>query len=94
MGRPKYFLAIKAAHQKHSILLSQQKYALDLLKKAGLLGCKPATILIEVNVDLWFDDNHALDNPGRYRSLTEKLTYLSCLVIEAKPAQKIRDYRT
>jgi len=47
MGRPKYFLSIEVAHQKHSILLSQQKYALDLLEEVGLLGCKPATTPIE-----------------------------------------------
>ena len=34
MGRPKYFLGIEVAHQIHSVLLSQRKYALDLLEKA------------------------------------------------------------
>ena len=78
MGRSKYFLGIEVAHQKHSILLSQRKYALDLLEEAGLLGCKPATTPMEVNVDLWFDDNHALD-PGRYKRLIEKLIYLTVI---------------
>jgi len=32
MGRPKYFLGIKVAHQKYNVLLSQRKYALDLLE--------------------------------------------------------------
>jgi len=39
MGRPKYLLGIEVAHQKHNVLLSQQKYALDLLEETGLLGC-------------------------------------------------------
>jgi len=38
MGRPKYFLRIEVVHQKHSILLSQEKYAVDILKEVGLLG--------------------------------------------------------
>jgi len=38
MGRPKYFLRIEVAHQKHSVLLSQQKYILNLLKETGLFG--------------------------------------------------------
>ena len=33
MRRRIYFLGIEIAHQKHSILLSQQKYALDLLEE-------------------------------------------------------------
>ena len=75
MEHPKYFLGIEVAHQEHSILLSQWKYALNLLKEACLLGCKSATIPMEANVDLWFDDSHALDDPGRYRRLIEKLIY-------------------
>jgi len=76
MRRPKYFLGIEVAYQKHSVLLSQQKYALDLFEEAGVLGCKHATTLMEVNVDLWFDDSHTLD-PGRYKRLMGKLIYLT-----------------
>jgi len=77
MGCPKYFLRIEAAHQKHNILLSQQKYALNLLEEASPLGCKPATTPMEAHVNLWFDDSHALDDPGRYRRLIGKLIYLT-----------------
>ena len=28
-------------------------------------------------MDLWFDDNHTLDDPERYRRLIEKLIYLT-----------------
>jgi len=77
MKRPKYFLGIEVAYQKHSVLLSQRKYALDLLEKAGLLGCKPATTPMEANADLWFDDSHTLDDPGRYRRLIRKLIYFT-----------------
>jgi len=52
MGRPKYFLGIEVAHQKHSVLLFQRKYALDLLEKAGLLRCKPAITLMKANMNL------------------------------------------
>jgi len=40
-GRPRYFLGIKIANSKYRVVLSQQEYALDLLYKTGLLGCKP-----------------------------------------------------
>lgn len=39
--RPKYFLGIEFAHDKYRMALLQRKYALDLLKETGLLGCKP-----------------------------------------------------
>ena len=77
MERRKYFLGIEVAHQKHSILLSQRNYALDLFEEAGLLGCKPATTSMEANVDLWFDNSDALDGLERYKKLIEKLIYLT-----------------
>ena len=48
----KYFLGIEVAHQKHSVLLSQRKYALDLLEETELLGCKHDNTPMEANVDL------------------------------------------
>jgi len=51
MGNPRYFLGIEGAYQKHGLLLSQRKYTLDLLEKTDMLGCKPASTLMEANVD-------------------------------------------
>ena len=62
MGRPKYFLRIEVAHQKHNILIFQRKYALDLLEEAGILGCKHVITPMEANVNSLFDDSHALDD--------------------------------
>jgi len=31
--RPKYFMGIEVAHQKHNVILSQLMYILDLLEK-------------------------------------------------------------
>ena len=38
LGRLKYFLGIEVAHSKKGIVISQQKYTLDLLKEIGMLG--------------------------------------------------------
>jgi len=32
---------------------------------------------MEAKVDLWFDDSHTLDDPGRYKRLIGKLIYLT-----------------
>jgi len=77
MGRSKYFLRIEIAHQKYSVLLFQQKYALDFLEEVGLLGCKSANTPMKAYVNLWFDDSHTLDDAGRYRRLIGKLIYLT-----------------
>ena len=69
IGKPKYFLWIEVAHKKYSILLSQRKYVLDLLEETRLLECKPVSTPMEANVDLRFDGNHTLDDPGRYKRL-------------------------
>jgi len=68
MRRPKFFLGIEVAHQKHSVFFFQRKYALDLLKETRLLRCKLANTLIEAIVDLWFDDCYTLDDLGRYKN--------------------------
>jgi hypothetical protein len=77
MGRPKYFLGIEVAYQRHGLLLSQRKYVLDLLEEVGLLGCKPASTPMEANVDLWRDDTPLLGDACRYRRLIGKLIYLT-----------------
>jgi len=79
MGKPKYFLGIEVAYQRHGLLLSQKKYTLDLPEKTGMLGCKPASTLMEANVDLWCDNSHLLDDPGQYRRLIGKLIDLTVI---------------
>ena len=39
MEKPTYFLGLNA-HDKHGVILSQIKYALDLLEETILLSCK------------------------------------------------------
>ena len=41
------------------------------------MGCKIASTPMETNVDLWFDDSHTLDDPGRHRRLIGKLMYFT-----------------
>jgi len=61
MGKPRYFLRIEVAYQKHGLLLSQKKYTLNLLEETSMLGCKPDSTPIKANVE---NNSHLLDDPG------------------------------
>ena len=44
IGRLKYFLGIEVSHSKKDIIISQQKYVIDLLKETGMTACKPQVL--------------------------------------------------
>ncbi|XP_050877706.1 uncharacterized mitochondrial protein AtMg00810-like [Lathyrus oleraceus] len=46
MGFMRYFLGMKVARSKNGIVVSQQKYILDLLKETGMCGCRPAVSVV------------------------------------------------
>ena len=52
LGSPRYFLGIEFSHQDGKLTLTQQKYALDMLKEIGLLGCKLEISLITCNLNI------------------------------------------
>ena len=50
LGMLKYFLGVEVMRSKQGILLSQQKYVLDLLSKTRKLGAKPCSTPMTPNV--------------------------------------------
>nr|CAN78142.1 hypothetical protein VITISV_015958 [Vitis vinifera] len=77
LGKLKYFLGIEIAQSSSGVVLSQRKYALDILEETGMLDYKPVDTLMDPNVKLVPGQGEPLGDPGRYRRLVGKLNYLT-----------------
>ncbi|XP_050883391.1 uncharacterized mitochondrial protein AtMg00810-like [Lathyrus oleraceus] len=67
---------MEVARLKNGIMVSQQKYIIDLLKEIGMRECLPADTPMDLNAKLWGEGNVSVDS-GRYQRLVEKLIFLS-----------------
>lgn len=78
-GDLSYFLGIKVKKEKDGILLSQEKYALDILKKAGMSCCKPSPTPLFASEKLTKHEGEFLgpEEGTRYRSIVGALQYLT-----------------
>lgn len=77
LGKLKYFLGIEVARSQEGMLLSQRKYALDILADVGFLGGRPVDFPIEQNHHLAKSKAPVMVNPQKYRRLVGRLIYLS-----------------
>ncbi|XP_021831999.1 uncharacterized protein LOC110771952 [Prunus avium] len=77
LGNLKYFLGIEVSRCRKGIFVSQRKYALDILKDAGLLGSCPNSFPMEEHLKLNPEDGELLHDPTKYRRLVGRLIYLT-----------------
>ncbi|RVX09440.1 Retrovirus-related Pol polyprotein from transposon RE2 [Vitis vinifera] len=77
LGKLKYFLGIEIAQSNSGVVLSQRKYALNILEEIGMLNCKPVGTPMDPNVKLIPGQGEPLGDPRRYRRLVDKLNYLT-----------------
>ena len=59
LGSMKYFLSLEIEQCKHGIFLSQQKYAIDLLKRFHMKNCKSVETPMVQNQKFEKDDRVA-----------------------------------
>lgn len=76
LGVLKYFLGIEVARGPNGFVLSQRKYALDIITEVGLLGSRPAATPLEENHRLAMSTSSPLSDPEPYRRLVGRLIYL------------------
>ncbi|KAH9679368.1 reverse transcriptase Ty1/copia-type domain-containing protein [Citrus sinensis] len=77
LGPLRYFLGMEVARIAKGILVTQQKYTLDMLKDTGMIDCKLDVTLVEPNRKLGLEENSAPVERGRYQRLVGRLIYLS-----------------
>nr|XP_020158154.1 uncharacterized mitochondrial protein AtMg00810-like [Aegilops tauschii subsp. strangulata] len=80
LGQLHFFLGIEVAHQSHgSLALTQNKYSLDLLRRAGMLKCKTSSTPMSSTNKLSATDGALLssEDATEYRCVVGGLQYLT-----------------
>ncbi|GKE22579.1 ribonuclease H-like domain-containing protein [Tanacetum coccineum] len=76
LGSLNYFLGISVTRNASGMFLSQQKYATEVLDRAGMLNCKPCRTPVDTDSKLSADGAPIYDST-LYRSLAGALQYLT-----------------
>ena len=77
LGPVHYFLGIQVQRSASGFFLSQEKYAEDLLDRAGMLQCKPASTPIDTSPKVDAADGDPVPDASEFRSLAGGLQYLT-----------------
>ncbi|RDX76780.1 Copia protein, partial [Mucuna pruriens] len=73
----KYFLGMEVARSNKEIVVSQQKYILNLLKETRIMGCRLVDTPIDPNQKLGSEGKGDPVDITRYQSLAGRLIYFS-----------------
>lgn len=77
LGELKHFLGLEIDRTQEGIFLNQNKYAKDLLKRFGMLKCKPISTPLEPSRKLSAYEGNDLKDATMYRQLVGGLIYLT-----------------
>ncbi|XP_019176811.1 PREDICTED: uncharacterized protein LOC109172110 [Ipomoea nil] len=76
LGPPGFFLSIETLALDGGYLLSQKRYMVDILKRAGMTDCKPLMTPAAVS-HVTTSVSQPFDNPTQYRRIVGALQYLT-----------------
>ncbi|XP_031263183.1 uncharacterized protein LOC116121363 [Pistacia vera] len=76
LAEVQYFLGFEVKRSNSGLLLTQTKYAHDLLQKAGIQDCKPCLTPMATGLKLAEEDDEIFYQPTLYRSIIGGLQYL------------------
>jgi histone deacetylase 1/2 len=79
LGELHYFLGIEVRKDKKGIVLSQEKYALDIISRVGMKNCKtsPTPLSTAEKLSRYEVNPLNLEDSSRYRSIVGALQYLT-----------------
>lgn len=79
LGELHYFLGIGVKKRQDGIVLSQSKYAQDVIKRVGMMSCKPVSTPLLVTEKLSIEEGDPLgpEDATKYRSIVGALQYLT-----------------
>ncbi|KAG2649322.1 hypothetical protein PVAP13_1NG109800 [Panicum virgatum] len=77
LGQLHHFLGVTVEPRPSGLLLHQRQYALDILKRAGMIDCKPCSTPVDTQAKLSADLGAPVADPTTYWSLAGALQYLT-----------------
>jgi hypothetical protein len=79
LGDLHYILGIEVTKIQDCIMLSQNKYVMDILQRAGMMNCKPTSTPLSVSKKLYAHTSDVLgpEDATKYRSIVGGLQYLT-----------------
>ncbi|XP_022020152.1 uncharacterized mitochondrial protein AtMg00810-like [Helianthus annuus] len=77
LGPISYFLGVAVTHTNKSLFLTQEKYAMEVLERAGLADCSVAATPVETQQKLSSKTGTPLPDATKYRRLAGALQYLT-----------------
>jgi len=72
-----YFLGIVVTHHAGGLFLSQKKYAMEIIDRAGMSSCKSSLTPIDTKPKLSATSSTPFKDPNLYMSLAGALQYLT-----------------
>jgi histone deacetylase 1/2 len=79
LGDLHFFLGIEVKRGRDGLILTQERYAVDILKRSGMQLCKPVDTPLSPSERLSIESGNKLgaDDSTKYRSLVGALQYLT-----------------